>query len=698
MNVAFDKNGFRFDGNDAFMVSGEFHYFRVPRSDWKRRMQLFKEAGGNMLATYVPWIIHEPKEGEILFGDRDERDLVGFLETAKEMGLAVCLRPGPYQYSELINSGIPDWLLNGYPEILAAHPDGTPILNCAVSYLHPTFLEKARRYYKAFADVVRPYMNDPVVMLQVDNEAVGIHVWFGGIDFNADTMGFGKPDGRYPTYLKRLYGDIASLNLQYETAYGDFTELGAPTGLSRSNRAHCRVLRDYYNFYYETVAEYLVLLRSWLREDGLNTAVCHNVASMQWPQLFKKTVEQMGDNFLLGSDHYYQLNQSWGQNNPTPQHFIKCMICLERLRLLGMPPSVLEMAGGSPSDTPPMLYEDLLAWYRAHIAFGMKGVNYYVYTGGPNFPGTGATNDIYDYNALVRADGTLNDTYYAAKDVGIFMNENPWLQKAQRRVSVNVGFDWEQSYSKDFDPTDVALDAMSLRTFTEKGIMHTLLTTEYSPALISFDGELPLDKPLIVPCATVMAKSVQEKLVRFVKDGGRLLMIGAMPELCENYRECTVIRDYIGAEIGEPYSSGRPVTTAGGINVYELSRKAPLVKLPKEVKIVASDSRDGTAIGIQKNDGGTLIFMGVQWEMGQFSQSEMMEELLSGLGAKPAVKSSNRNIITSLLETDGRRMLFALNLFSGRQRTEITVFDGGSETSTGEITLGAMEVTYTEIL
>lgn len=47
----------------------------------------------------------------------------------------------------------------------------------------------------------------------------------------------------------------------------------------------------------------------------------------------------------------------------------------------------------------------------ANLALGLKGVNYYVYTGGPNFPNTGTTCDIYDYNAHVHADGSLNETY-----------------------------------------------------------------------------------------------------------------------------------------------------------------------------------------------------------------------------------------------------------------------------------------------
>ena len=51
--ITFDKCCYRIDGHPVYLYSGEFHYFRVPRSDWRKRMQLFKDAGGNCIATYI---------------------------------------------------------------------------------------------------------------------------------------------------------------------------------------------------------------------------------------------------------------------------------------------------------------------------------------------------------------------------------------------------------------------------------------------------------------------------------------------------------------------------------------------------------------------------------------------------------------------------------------------------------------------
>ena len=43
---------------------------------------------------YIPWNWHEPEPGVYLW--KDDHDLVGFLNTAQDVGLSVILRAGPY--------------------------------------------------------------------------------------------------------------------------------------------------------------------------------------------------------------------------------------------------------------------------------------------------------------------------------------------------------------------------------------------------------------------------------------------------------------------------------------------------------------------------------------------------------------------------------------------------------------------------
>src|SRR3974377_404324 len=69
--IKHDWQCYRVGGKPVYLYSGEFHYFRVPKSEWRKRMELFKQAGGNCIATYIPWLIHEPSEGNIQFGGKE---------------------------------------------------------------------------------------------------------------------------------------------------------------------------------------------------------------------------------------------------------------------------------------------------------------------------------------------------------------------------------------------------------------------------------------------------------------------------------------------------------------------------------------------------------------------------------------------------------------------------------------------------
>ena len=83
------KNGsFMIQGKPEIIHAAEFHYFRIPEDQWESRLKLLKSTGFNTLATYIPWLWHEPKEGEFdLDGHTHSmRNLAGFLDLAAQLG------------------------------------------------------------------------------------------------------------------------------------------------------------------------------------------------------------------------------------------------------------------------------------------------------------------------------------------------------------------------------------------------------------------------------------------------------------------------------------------------------------------------------------------------------------------------------------------------------------------------------------
>jgi len=675
--ITFNRHCYKIAGRPAFLYSGEFHYFRVPHEDWKRRMELFKQAGGNCIATYVPWLIHEPEEGRFAFGE-GQLNLEGFLRTAAEVGLYVIARPGPYQYSELIYAGLPRWLCEGYPELLAKRLDGSVLYPYSVSYVHPLFLEKTRQWFDQVVPRIAEYTvsrGGPVAFTQIDNELMGIHTWYGSLDYNPEAMGFGEPQGRYPRFLQARYGTVDQLNAAYGTDYGSFTD--ARPAAPGTGTPAMRQARDYFDFECANTAEYGVILADMLRERGIDTPIVHNSAGPSMNAWFLELCERMGPDFILGSDHYYTLDQNWGQNNPTPQYAVRVFESLEMLRLLGYPPTVYEMPGGSLSDWPPVTPRDAKACYLANVALGMKGCNFYIFTGGPNIPGTGSTADVYDYGAAIGPFGEVRPLYQAQKQVGLFLKRRPWLAAAERVADCRFALDLHQHRSEAWwvDVPEVAFTPPAAADFLRKGPLTTAFCAGLSPTLINLDAEdwlADTATPLVVPCASVMAREQQQRLVRFLQAGGHALLTPVLPQFDENLQPCTLLADYFGSPVMRKNTPGQDVrlTIAGVENIHANGDLFFYDHLPAGAETIGVDEFTGRPAAWQQ---GNAIVLGFRWLHGNREHEHMLAALLARLGLRQRVTCSNPNVWTSLWSDGEHSALFLMNLLSAPQQTSVQV-------------------------
>ena len=66
----------RIDGHAFLVICGEIDYFRVPANDWADRLGRLKANGANAVATYIPWLLHEPVEGRFEFTTDDLTDFI----------------------------------------------------------------------------------------------------------------------------------------------------------------------------------------------------------------------------------------------------------------------------------------------------------------------------------------------------------------------------------------------------------------------------------------------------------------------------------------------------------------------------------------------------------------------------------------------------------------------------------------------
>jgi beta-galactosidase len=678
--LTWNSSSYHLDEEPFFLISGEFHYFRVPHEDWEKRLRLFQEAGGNCVATYIPWCLHEPQEGDFRFGDIPQRDLIGFLNLCKRLELHVICRPGPYQYSELRYDGLPQWLLNNYPEILACDSQGNPLNVASISYLHPVFLEKARHWFEVVCPLLVPYTqarNGPIAFVQFDNELMGIHDWYGGWDCNEETMGFGKEDGRFALFLRKRYSNIEILNRFYHTEYFSFANVRPFSGNAVADWERLR-LKDYQDFYFSTIAEYAETLINWFDEFGLHCQYLHNSATPTMNAYFRETVEKLGDRFLLGADHYYNLHMDWDQNNPTPKYATKVLYSNEMLRLMGYPPTVCELPGGSPADWPPITPLDLRCCYMLNLALGMKGFNYYIFTGGPNPDQLGANGDSYDYNASVSETGEIRPTYLAQKTFGDFLYAHSWLASSWLKNDYYIGLDWEQCRGEHYAGTGDARGIGNIEawTFHRKGIVISGLCASYIPQYIDLERPIPQDgKPLFVATSLCMRRSIQENLIRFVEDGGHLILAPSIPALDESFQPCTLLLSYLGNPGVHPCPSPFPRVTIGKLQNIQVDSLFGCTSLPSQAHLIGVEESTGMEVAwrLENASGGSVTWLGLSWIHKKHTHTELMRYLCK---KAPTAFCNNPNI-WAVVRTDGiHQILFLINLFTSEMSTAVLLSSG----------------------
>jgi len=160
MEVNYDKYSLIIDGKRVFIKSGAFHYFRTPGEKMaKDRFLKMKSGGYNTVDIYFNWNYHSPKQGEYDFsGIKDVRKV---LKAAKDAGLFVIARPGPFINAEVNAGGLPFWLLQ-MEEVIPRNRIGTEY----------KYSQKYMDYIAEWYDHIIPIINefDNVILFQIENE------------------------------------------------------------------------------------------------------------------------------------------------------------------------------------------------------------------------------------------------------------------------------------------------------------------------------------------------------------------------------------------------------------------------------------------------------------------------------------------------------------------------------------------------
>ncbi|KAF2436604.1 putative beta-galactosidase [Tothia fuscella] len=157
--VAWDRNSLIVDKKRVFIFAGEFHYQRLPVPElWLDIFQKFKANGLNTISIYFFWSYHSPVKDVFDF-KTGPKNIQRLLDLAKQAGLYVIARPGPYCNAETNAGGLALWTSDG---------TGGKLRTSDETY-HQAWLPWA----KEVGEILRKNQitnGGPVIMQQIENE------------------------------------------------------------------------------------------------------------------------------------------------------------------------------------------------------------------------------------------------------------------------------------------------------------------------------------------------------------------------------------------------------------------------------------------------------------------------------------------------------------------------------------------------
>lgn len=159
-SVLFDKYSLIIDEKPFFVRSGAFHYFRTPGVELARdRFLKLKAAGYNTVDIYFNWNFHSKSNGEYDFsGIKDVRKI---LEAARDTGLYVIARPGPFINAEVNAGGFPFWVLRE-KNVIPRNRIGSAY------HYSPEYMELIDQWYDQIIPIIASF--DNIIAFQIENE------------------------------------------------------------------------------------------------------------------------------------------------------------------------------------------------------------------------------------------------------------------------------------------------------------------------------------------------------------------------------------------------------------------------------------------------------------------------------------------------------------------------------------------------
>ncbi|GAA3732277.1 beta-galactosidase [Plantactinospora mayteni] len=682
------------DGRPRLVLAGEVHYFRVAPPDWADRLARLRESGCDTVATYVPWLWHElPDRSVDLHGrTHPQRDLAGFLDLAHEHGLRAVVRPGPFIMAEVKNEGVPYRLYEDTPHLLPTTWDGASIETRTLDYLAPEFLDAARDWYAQVMPVLAERLVDrggPVVAVQLDNE-VGMLSWVSNSPDLTDVVCADL--ARWA--VERHGPERAAARVGADP--GDPTAWAAALRTPAEDRSLAlhddlgRYTRDRYRRYVETLRD---------------TAERYGVTGVPFLVNVHGTSAGRGRTFPIGISQLFEAYRGQPQLTSGSDLYLGDLTVTNVADLYvgnafmaavhdaDQPLTSLEFEAGNGD-----YGEDLAMCYspeavdlktRLCVAQGNRLLNLYLFAGGHNPPlavpvGDGNdrlafTGERHGFAAPVGPEGQLNPTYEptrralrAVRGVADLLADSD-----EEHDDLALGFVPDHYLTEYHHPASASraaqiADLERVRGMGPRDVLaRALLLGGFSfPAIDLQSTGLETSPPrvLALASAATLGREVQERIVGYLRAGGRLLLHGVLPRADHDGTPCTILADALGLRptgraegtahyfpsvVGHGWAAGRAEVRVGYAELLAVADGGATV-------LTEVGSGSACAASVEVGTGRALVLC-----CDLPCDLDFWRQALDTLGVRPRLRLDADGVglvATSTVDRSGQRLLHLLNV------------------------------------
>ncbi|MCK9422876.1 MAG: beta-galactosidase [Bacteroidales bacterium] len=690
MTFSIKEDSFYLNNKKVFLNSGEIHYFRIKRELWDKHLEAAKEAGLTTVSTYIPWAWHESEEGIFDFDGTSspERDLKGWLQRCQTHGLTCIVKPGPFILAEFRGAGLPDWFMDQYSDEVKMRNSKDEIVHSdGVSLFNQKYLEKVALWY----DQIMPFISEreitaggPVIMMQICNE-IGVFSWL------AKQGDYGNAvKNRFISYLSLKFKSIAEVNKLWGTGYQDFTHVELPPDgnlpyASKGDRGRDYEWHCFWRTYY---GDYLRMLSRMARDRGISVPLYHNLPGWIYGHGYEFPVnitmyEDLFDDkseILFGVDH---IPEFLSYRNMHDDRIINDITCAMQGN---KPLFAAEFQCGSREYQVVTNPREMELFYKASLANGLAGWNYYMFSQGRNPGRTGYSGETFYWFSPLTAEGEHTSAFPLIKRMSkIVKTSESLFVNAKRKAEICVLFyppyyttELERPVKEEcelqFPPSAIRRPAYF------DGLLKVLqvLNIDYDMIDLSKASSDILHKYKQVWAFTTdeMNARDQQVIVDYTIAGGYSVLFPYLPDREMSQRPCTIIRDALSIS-----PSGREIIDSPLIDIFDLKDikcANPQITYSEEslcsAQVIAR-TINGIACGFTKILGsGTLIHIGTWIGFDTEGHKHVYEEILKRSGAKLRQASTDNDFLAARerFTYNNAALLFVGNYYNEEQIGKIT--------------------------